>query len=271
MPFDSAFDDVYRIGILDAAEAVGVRAERLDDQLYSEGMLERIYRQIDVADVIIADVSGRNPNVFYEVGYAHAKEKLCILITDDADAIPFDLKHRRHIVYEESLTFLREELQRHLAWAKQEVETLRESKLRVDQTLTGTLVRDDLTATANVDIKLDIHNQSTKDAQELHGLYLHLGNDWSLSQDGNECPKSASDVEGYEYRYLLRPPMGRLVPAGWTQLRVTGSRLLARKWRGEELRDSYHLTGRALLRVHTSRGNFEYLLPLDVQVDDLPF
>src|SRR5687768_1548095 len=85
MPFEDAFEDVYRIGIKEAAHKIGIHAERLDDQLYSEGMLDRIYRQIEAADVIIADMSGRNANVFYEVGYAHAKDKLCLLITNNAD------------------------------------------------------------------------------------------------------------------------------------------------------------------------------------------
>jgi nucleoside 2-deoxyribosyltransferase len=80
----------------------------VDEQLYREGMLERIYRQVEIADIIIADMAGRNPNVFYEVGYAHAKNKLCILTTTTADDIPFDLKHRRHIVYGNSIEILRQ-------------------------------------------------------------------------------------------------------------------------------------------------------------------
>ena len=52
-----------------------IKAERVDEQIYKEGILERIYRQIESADIIIADMSGQNPNVFYEVGYAHAKTR----------------------------------------------------------------------------------------------------------------------------------------------------------------------------------------------------
>jgi hypothetical protein len=70
MPFDSAFDDLYRFGIKEPAEQLGIVAERVDEQIYTESILERIYHQIDLADIIIADMSGQNPNVFYEVGYA---------------------------------------------------------------------------------------------------------------------------------------------------------------------------------------------------------
>jgi nucleoside 2-deoxyribosyltransferase len=69
-------------------------------------------------------MTGKNPNVFYEVGYAHAKGKLTILLTSDAADIPFDLKHRRHIVYE-SIIVLRERLKEELQWAKTEVENTR--------------------------------------------------------------------------------------------------------------------------------------------------
>lgn len=74
IPFAASFDDVYRIGIKEPAAALGIRAERVDEQIYAEGILDRIYRQIEAADIIIADMSGQNPNVFYEVGYAHAKD-----------------------------------------------------------------------------------------------------------------------------------------------------------------------------------------------------
>jgi len=120
MPFSSDFDDIYKLGIKEAAKKCEVKVERLDEQLFGEGMLDRIYRQIDVADFIIADLSDRNANVFYELGYAHAKDKTCILLTKDASDIPFDLKHRRHIVYGDSISYLKTELTKNIEWAKSE-------------------------------------------------------------------------------------------------------------------------------------------------------
>ena len=70
MPFEAGFDDIYKLGIQATAKDCGIVAERVDEQSFSETILERIYRQIGSADFIIADMTGRNPNVFYEVGYA---------------------------------------------------------------------------------------------------------------------------------------------------------------------------------------------------------
>src|SRR5260221_12288051 len=61
-------------------------------------------------------MTGRNPNVFYEVGYAHGIAKRTILVTHIAEDIPFDLKHFPHIVYEGSITRLRDELKRRVRW-----------------------------------------------------------------------------------------------------------------------------------------------------------
>lgn len=70
MPFDSTFDDIYALGIRPACEAAGAYCERVDEQIFHESILQRIYNQIAKADVIVADLTARNPNVFYETGYA---------------------------------------------------------------------------------------------------------------------------------------------------------------------------------------------------------
>src|SRR5258705_1107495 len=116
MPIKPEFNDIYKFGIKGAADDVGAYAERLDEQIFTEGMLDRIFNQISKADVVVADMSGRNPNVFYEVGYAHALGKIVLLQTQTADDIPFDLKHRQHTVYT-GIEDLRKALVPRLEWA----------------------------------------------------------------------------------------------------------------------------------------------------------
>ena len=117
MPFEERFDDIYKFGIKGAAEDADAYAQRVDEQIFVEGMLDRIFRQINKADGIVADLTAKNQNVFYEVGYAHALDKIVLLITQSAADIPFDLKHRQHILYSGSIDHLRSELSGRIRWA----------------------------------------------------------------------------------------------------------------------------------------------------------
>jgi hypothetical protein len=112
MPFDPGFDDVYKLGIKPACQKAGAYCERVDEQIFTESILDRVYNQIAKADLIVADVTGRNPNVFYEVGYAHALGQRVILLTRQADDIPFDLKVYPHIIYEGRIAHLKAQLGR---------------------------------------------------------------------------------------------------------------------------------------------------------------
>jgi histidine-specific SAM-dependent methyltransferase len=112
MPFSDRFTDVYTAGIQPACSDAGVYCERVDEQTFSENILERIYNQIAEADIIIADMTGRNPNVFYETGYARALNKRIILLTDKVAHIPFDLTLYKHIVYAGKVSILRPELEK---------------------------------------------------------------------------------------------------------------------------------------------------------------
>jgi hypothetical protein len=132
MPFDDALSDVYQLAIKPACDAAGTRAERVDEQVFSDSILQRIYDQIGAADYIIAEMSGKNANVFYETGYAHALGKTVLLLTRTASDIPFDLKHYPHIVYDR-LTDLRDELEKRL---RSFVERDGESKTWNDQYFT---------------------------------------------------------------------------------------------------------------------------------------
>lgn len=116
MPFSEDFKNVYEAGIKKACQEAGAYCERVDEQIFEGSILERIYNQIAKADIIISDMTGRNPNVFYETGYAHALgKKRVILVTQKGEDIPFDLKHYPHIIYS-SIQELRQELVKRVCW-----------------------------------------------------------------------------------------------------------------------------------------------------------
>lgn len=64
--------------------------------------MEDIWTKINQAAFIIADVTGKNPNVMYELGIAHTIGKPVILITQNTKSIPFDFTHLRHFKYEDN-------------------------------------------------------------------------------------------------------------------------------------------------------------------------
>ena len=79
----------------------GVHVERGDDRILTKPILEKVRDQILQANVIIADITHRNPNVFYELGLAHAAETPVILITQDpVEDAPVDVRHLEFIVYD---------------------------------------------------------------------------------------------------------------------------------------------------------------------------
>lgn len=55
---------------------------------------------INGAKVLVAELTKRNPNVFYELGLAHALKKPVVLVSSNSDDVPFDLQHIRVIYYD---------------------------------------------------------------------------------------------------------------------------------------------------------------------------
>lgn len=113
MPFSKEFEDVYFLGIREVSESLGFIVERADDIEHNESILEVICAKITAADAIIGDTTGSNPNVFYEIGYAHALRSTTILIARKGSNLPFDLQGINHIMYE-TIVELRERLKKRL-------------------------------------------------------------------------------------------------------------------------------------------------------------
>jgi hypothetical protein len=99
MPFSQAMQPIFDDHIKVVCTGLGLRAQRSDDFFNANVIVEDIWRAIYYAQVIIADCSGRNPNVFYEAGLAHALGRTTVLITQSLDDVPFDLRHLRVIRY----------------------------------------------------------------------------------------------------------------------------------------------------------------------------
>jgi hypothetical protein len=99
MPFDKEFDAVYTDLIKPAFEAVGYKVNRADDIVSQQNILKDIVRSIAKADLIIADLTSRNANVFYELGLAHALQRPVVIIVQSIEEVPFDLASYRVIPY----------------------------------------------------------------------------------------------------------------------------------------------------------------------------
>lgn len=98
MPFNAGFTPVYE-SMKAGVEAAGMRCLRADDIWERDHILDDVLSLIWRARVVIADLSGKNPNVFYEAGIAHTLGRDTILVAQSMDDIPFDLQGIRALRY----------------------------------------------------------------------------------------------------------------------------------------------------------------------------
>lgn len=101
MPFAPGFTDVHKV-IQSCVHEVdsGLPVLRLDEILAAGQITDDLVKSIRAATICIADVSGANPNVMWEIGYATALQKPTIAITQTTDNLPFDVRNVRMIPYD---------------------------------------------------------------------------------------------------------------------------------------------------------------------------
>lgn len=98
MPFTAEFDDVYRAikVACDSAQATHVRV----DQIYKPSKIaDDIFAAIAQSRLVICDLTGKNPNVLYEAGLAHALNVEVVVLTQNENDVPFDLRQFRFFPY----------------------------------------------------------------------------------------------------------------------------------------------------------------------------
>ena len=95
---------------------------RADDLTGGGHIIENILKGIAEFELIIADLTGRNPNVFYELGIVHMVKDVekVILLSQDTESIPFDLRVLRCIQYVQAIRGARD-LRRELVSAVQSI------------------------------------------------------------------------------------------------------------------------------------------------------
>ncbi len=101
-PFNQPITSIYQTSVAAPLRDLGFNIRRADEIFGSQPVMNDIWDAINEAYIIVADVTGRNPNVMYEIGMAHTVGKKVIILTQTMDDVPFDLRHIRCIVYEDS-------------------------------------------------------------------------------------------------------------------------------------------------------------------------
>ncbi|HCM5872879.1 TPA: hypothetical protein N3X60_002813 [Klebsiella pneumoniae] len=97
------FDRVYNHLIKPACDTAGFKTVRADEVNNSNLIVLDILKRIVESDIAICDLSGRNPNVMYELGLRQAFNKKTVLIKDDRTISPFDVQAFRYCEYDSSL------------------------------------------------------------------------------------------------------------------------------------------------------------------------
>lgn len=111
MPFADGFADAFHYGIQPSIHASGLLCERIDQEVFTGDVLDRIKRKIRSATLLAADLTGANPNVYLEVGFAWAADVPTVLLRREGSDLKFDVQGERCLSYtsikdlEEKLTW----------------------------------------------------------------------------------------------------------------------------------------------------------------------
>lgn len=114
MPFDTDFRDVYELGIEEVVQTKGYLCERIDENTFTGDILAQIKKKIETAELVVAELTGANPNVHLEIGYAWGHDRPTILIAKEGANLVFDVRNQRCLFYR-TIVELRQQLGREIS------------------------------------------------------------------------------------------------------------------------------------------------------------
>lgn len=103
MPFAEEYREVYEQVYKPVCKAAGIRSWRMDEVAGPGSITRDIVEGIIDADIVIADLTSQNPNVFYELGIAHAVGSKTIMTCQRVEEVPFDIGNYRVILYDQTI------------------------------------------------------------------------------------------------------------------------------------------------------------------------
>ena len=193
MPFDEEFDDIYDYLIHDPLSEAGYDVKRADDILNQGNILADIIQSIINSDLIVADLSTTNPNVYYELGIAHSHRKNVIMLTQNVKELPFDLRSYRIIPYSNHFAKMDE--------ARQQIQKLIKDVLDGNGKFGNPVT--DFNSSGSDSSTFDTLSQVTPEGQDDLGLIDHaieLEDNLKVMTDiiagvGDHCNALTSDME----------------------------------------------------------------------------
>jgi hypothetical protein len=99
-PFHTKYTPAYDV-IAQVCSKLGLQAVRGDEEFVEGELFPTILKSIARANLVIANIDGRNANVFYELGLAHGMDKTTLLIAPALFRVPFDLQSKKIVFYAE--------------------------------------------------------------------------------------------------------------------------------------------------------------------------
>ena len=114
MPFADEMEDVYHYGISNAAAKASYLCERADLSSFTGDVITWVRTRIKTATLVVADLTGANPNVYLEVGFAWGCDVPTVLIARSTSDLKFDVQGQKCLVYEK-IKDLEETLARELS------------------------------------------------------------------------------------------------------------------------------------------------------------
>lgn len=113
MPFKKEMEDVFYFGIQVPVRAAGLLCELVNQEAFTGDILARVRERIETASLVVAELTGANPNVYLEIGYAWGRQRPTVLLIKKGEEPRFDLRGQRCLIYE-SIKDLEEALTKEL-------------------------------------------------------------------------------------------------------------------------------------------------------------